>query len=113
MFGDWGCGWPLIGGVVGATEALRLKDEVGAGVEPPLRGMDGRPFGLPGVNEETFVVSEDMGEHQADEGGSIMTGGGAEQPCPVVQVFRGSNVGKPGLVHCQRGYIFRNGNSEA
>jgi len=38
------------------------------GKEPPLEGLDVGPFGVFGVDEETFVVIEDVGDHEADEG---------------------------------------------
>jgi len=98
---------------------------LGAGAAPEILGCvaEGVPenVGAPDVDcvaEGAMVIGEvgvgdAGGDGVADGIGSIVTGGGAEQPCPLVQVFRGSNLGRPSAVHCQRGYIFRNGNSEA
>src|SRR4029077_11528375 len=35
--------------------------------EPPLEGLDVRPFGILGVNEEMFVMAKNIGEHDTDE----------------------------------------------
>jgi hypothetical protein len=35
--------------------------------EPPLKGLDVRPFGILGVNEEMLVVAKNVGEHEADK----------------------------------------------
>lgn len=35
--------------------------------EPPLEGLDVGPFGVGRVNEEAFVVVEDVGDHETDE----------------------------------------------
>jgi len=38
------------------------------GEEPPLEGLDVGPFGMLRVDEEAFVVAENVGDHEADEG---------------------------------------------
>ena len=40
----------------------------GVGKQPPLEGLDVRPFGISGVEEEAFIVVENVGNHEADEG---------------------------------------------
>lgn len=60
-----------------AAEALRKlhgAEQEGAGAhyavgqEPPLEGLDVRPFGIFGVNEEMLVVAKNVGDHDADDG---------------------------------------------
>ena len=38
------------------------------GQEPPLEGLDVGPFGVLGVDEKAFIVAENVGDHEADEG---------------------------------------------
>lgn len=38
------------------------------GQEPPLEGLDVRPFGIFGIEKEAFVVAENVDDHEADEG---------------------------------------------
>ena len=42
-----------------AHQAVRQK--------PPLEGLDVRPFGIFGVNEEMLVVAKNIGEHEANQ----------------------------------------------
>lgn len=37
------------------------------GKEPPLKGLDVRPFAILGVEEKAFIVDENVGNHEADE----------------------------------------------
>lgn len=56
-----------IGELHGAEdEGAGAGDAVGE--EPPLKGLDVRPFGIPGVEEEAFVMAENVEDHEADEG---------------------------------------------
>lgn len=53
-------------------ELHRAEDE-GAGAgdavreQPPLKGLDMRPFGIFGVEEEAFIVAENVEDHEADK----------------------------------------------
>jgi len=43
----------------GAHQAVRQK--------PPFEGVDVRPFGILGVNEEMLVMAKNVGDHDADD----------------------------------------------
>jgi len=43
----------------GAHQAVRQK--------PPFEGLDVRPFGILGVNEEMLVMAKNVGDHDADD----------------------------------------------
>ncbi len=57
-----------------AFRELQGAEQEGAGThyavgqEPPLEGLDVRPFGILGVNEEMLVVAKYVGDHNADDG---------------------------------------------
>lgn len=55
-----------VGELHGAEQEGGSGDE-SVGQEPPAEGMDVRPFGVVGSNEEALVMPQDIGVHEGDE----------------------------------------------